>query len=168
MRQIGVSKARHIRYTRVGGNCFKTMNIYLDGENVSTGGTVEFVKCINCKYEAIALQLFADTDMVYHGVIGHGSRQTKELVLTRLTREEYNAYGRLTGKELSSRLNNIFKRADLEYFKSRHFIKEDGEKIWARICPNCDSYFVLEKRLNFDDFIKQGGKVICYSIHERT
>ncbi len=144
------------------------MNIYLDGENVTTGGTVEFVKCINCKYEAIALQLFADTDMVYHGIIGHGSRQTKELVLTRLTRKEYESYGRLTGKELSSRLNNIFNRVDLEYFKSRHFIKGDGEKIWAKICPNCDSFFALERRLKFDEFIKQGGKIICYSIHERT
>ena len=105
------------------------MNIYLDGENISTGGTVEFIKCVNCGFESIALQLCADTDMVYHGIIGHGSKEKKEVVLTRLTRDEYNSYNRLTGKKLSERLNTVFNRDDLEYFKSRHFINADREKI---------------------------------------
>lgn len=144
------------------------MNIYFDGENISTGGTVEFMKCVNCGHQGIALQLSADTDMSYQGIIGHGSRSAKELVITRLAREEYNSYGQLTGKELSSRPNIIFNRDDLEYYKSRDFISTDGEKIWAKICPKCDSYFTIEKRLNFDEFIKQGGKIICYSVHDKV
>lgn len=142
------------------------MEIYLDGENISTGGTVEFIKCANCGHEGIALQLFSDTDMVYQRVIGHGSKRKKELVLTRLTKDEYSAFGRLTGRQLSARLNATFNREDVEYYKSRHFIKSDGDKVWAKICPTCDSYFELIQSMDFKQFIKEGGKVVCYSVHD--
>ena len=143
------------------------MDIYLDGENISKGGTVEFIKCVNCGHEGISLHLLSDTDMVYQRVIGHGSKIKKELVLTRLTKDEYNSYARLTGRELSARINATFNREDLEYFKSGHFIRSDGDKIWANICPTCDSYFELQKSMDFDQFIKEGGRIVCYSIHDR-
>ena len=97
------------------------MDIYLDGENISKGGTIEFIKCVNCGHEGISLHLFSDTDMVYQRVIGYGSRMKKELVLTRLTKDEYNSYARLTGRELSARLNEAFNREDLEYFQEPAF-----------------------------------------------
>ena len=139
------------------------MKIYLEGENISMGGSVEYLKCSSCRFQSFRLLLSADTDMVYQGIVGFTSVEKKELVLNRMTTDEYNQYDKLTGKQLSERMNRLLNRSDLEYYKSRHFIKEDKKIFWATICPKCEGYFIIQKRIDFNQFMKDGGKIISVS-----
>ena len=144
------------------------MNIYLGSENMSIGGTVEFIKCCKCNFNGFRLQLFADTDMVYQGVIGFVNIERKELLLTYLSSEEYNNFKKYNGNQLTERVNKIFQQNDFVFYKSKHFLNENEEKYWASICPKCESSFELKRRINFQEFIKEGGKIITYHLYDKA
>jgi len=83
------------------------MAIYLDGENVSTGGQVEYYRCNSGIYETFCLQLYRETDSVYIGVISVTSVESAELVITRLTPYEFQHYSQFSKKTIAERINTF-------------------------------------------------------------
>lgn len=142
------------------------MNIYLGSENISIGGKVEFIKCSQCQFDSFRLELSADTDMVYQGVIGLVSRERREMLLTHLSEDEFRNFKDYSGNQLAARVNQIFQEREFTFYKSKHFTSKNGEPYWAAICPNCESSFLSERKLSLGEFIKEGGKIITYSLYE--
>lgn len=143
------------------------MNIYLGSENISIGGKVEFIKCSACNFESFRLELSADTDMVYKEVIGFVNKEHKELLLTHVSDEEFHNFSNYSGNELSERVNTVFKGNGFTFYKSKHFTDQNGEEYWAPVCPKCESSFQTERKISLEDFIKEGGKVITYSLYDK-
>ena len=144
------------------------MNIFLGAENLSIGGKVEFRTCVNCKFDTFMLQLSADTDMVYQGIIGFASNARKELLITHLTTDEYHNFGIYDEYNIAERVNKIFNRDDFSYYRSKHFYHEDGEKYWSPVCPKCQSSLELKRTINFKEFISEGGKIMTYSVYDEV
>ena len=143
------------------------MAIYLDGENISTGGQVEYYRCDNCSHETFCLQLYRETDSVYIGIINVTAADSKELVITRLTRHEFQHFGQIPKQIIADRINNFLNRKDLIYVELKHFVLNNGEKVFGKACPKCKEHMSRQKYKSLETFIEEGGKIITYSIHQR-
>ena len=117
------------------------MNIYLDSENISTGGKVEFIKCSTCNFDSFKLELSADTDMVYQDVIGFINRERKELLLTHLSDEEFHNFSNYSEKQLSERVNNIFKENDFTFINRSILAIKMAKNIGRQFVPNAKAVF---------------------------
>ncbi|MEJ8755658.1 hypothetical protein WG947_01505 [Pontibacter sp. H259] len=143
------------------------MAIYLDGENISTGGQVEYYRCDECTYETFCLQLYRDTDSVYIGIISVTSTDKAEIVITRLTPHEFQRFGRIPKQAIAERINTFLGRTDLIYVANKQFLLNNGEMVFEKACPKCQAHMSRNEHKSLETFVSEGGKVITFSIHQR-
>lgn len=160
--------------TNISANISWTMSIYLDDENLSTGGQVEYLDCNNCQispdsfpYSTFVLRLNADHDSMYTGVVGLTSCKQNEIIITRLTREEYKNYGKYSMALVTERLNKFLNRDDLEFKNMAPFTDNNGNKFLDYACVHCGDRLTSTKRKNLERFISDGGRIITIGIFEQ-
>jgi len=141
--------------------------IYLGGERISTGGFLENMKCVTCEFESKRLILQADTDMVYMGVVGLTDLENNRIVITHLSKKEWQDYKNQVPEKLEERINTLFNSNSFKFFEQKHFYeKVTNEKIYRPICLNCSDYLEKVDYQSFDHYIKSGGKLISIDVFE--
>src|SRR6476620_8806488 len=97
------------------------MAIYLNRENISVGGQVEYYICNSCSYQTFCLQLYTDAAMVYLGVVGLISIEQNELVIIQLTQQEFQNFKNINKQTIAERINKLFNRTDFVYLENKSF-----------------------------------------------
>lgn len=142
-------------------------NVYLGNENVSIGGQIEHLKCVQCQFTTFTLGLYADTDVVYKGIISLTDLEQKRLLITHLNYSEFNNYHEILPDHLNNRINTIFNVDSFHFFKLQQYPKNGGEpQIFRYPCPKCYAYLEKIDHETFESFVKNGGVLLTLDVYE--
>lgn len=131
------------------------MEFYLGHENISRG-TIRKLQCETCGCECDAFSIIGDSEaMNFMGIIGLTNLTAQEIVITHLTRNEFQEYKTLDNKAVSARLERLLNRTKLHYFKKR--VNTEGKRYYP--CQHCDAELVLKNEISLADYVEQGGKI---------
>ena len=146
--------------------------IWLDHEDISFGGRIEYLSCEECRYKTFRLKLYAETDMNYVGVIGLTDINNKRLLITRYDWEQLIPVlgNKFHGfhEYFENKINNLFNSNEYKFIAWKEVAREDYGTETKYICPQCNSYLNSLKSTNFEEFINQGGEIITLNIHNQT
>lgn len=141
--------------------------VYLGSENVSIGGQVEHLMCVQCRFTTFTLGLYADTNMVYSGIVSLTDLEQKRLLITHLNYSEFNNYHEMLPDQLNNRINTIFNADSFRYFKLQQYPKNGGQpQIFRYPCPKCYAYLEKTGHETFESFVKNGGVLLTLDVYQ--
>lgn len=141
------------------------IQLIVSGENISIGGNVALLKCVDCGFETFTLDLQSDTDMVYQGIVSLTDLKKKRLLITGVTTKEFNNYESEIPENLEERINEIFNVNSFKFFVLKSF-SINKEKIYGCTCPLCENYLGKTSIESFETFVENGGILIGMDVYD--
>ena len=137
--------------------------VLLGGQDLAIGGTIINLECNNCGFVSCKLDLAADTDMTYMGIIGLTDTNVNRIIATYLTHEEINMLPTDFKAIVEKRMNTIFNTNSLVYYYFEScFDEKTAANNYGCKCPKCQSIFEISNTLSLVDYINSGGEVIFF------
>lgn len=117
-------------------------------------GYIQYSECTNCSNKLHNLILQGDTDMATMGLVNLTEPDTKNIILTEATNEEWSGYKtELIAKRISKETGSN----GYIVVTYQNFVNTSNEKEWLPICPICLSKHRLTTKKTFPDFIDDDG-----------
>jgi len=131
------------------------MDFYLGHENISRG-TIRQLKCSNCNFSCDCFSIIGDTEaMNFLGIIGLTNLDSKEIIITHLTKDEFQEYKSLKREKVETRIKKLLNRKNLVWLKK----KSDVNGKLFHPCLKCDNQMNISQELSLSEYINFGGKI---------
>ena len=131
------------------------MEFYLKNENISRG-TIRKLRCNNCHFSCDCFSIIGDTEaMNFLGIIGLTNLDAKEIIITHLTKDEFQQHGVINKENVENRIKNLLNRDKLIWFKKNR--DTVGKLITP--CLNCNNEMTVLNEISLSEYIEFGGKI---------
>ena len=129
--------------------------VILCDEDLEIGGSVQDFFCENCNDFFKELSLACDAATVYLGIVGLYDKPNNFLLITHITKDEFQNYEKFM-PHLSSRVNTNL--------GTEHFVFSSNHH---SNCPVCKQEMRKVATMRFEDFFNQGGTILTWDIWKK-
>jgi hypothetical protein len=131
------------------------MDFYLGHENISRA-TIRQLQCVNCDFSCDNFSIIGDTEaMNFLGIIGLTNLDSKEVIITHLTKAEFQNYKLIDRENVEARIKKLLNRNNLIWLKRK---RDFSEKLFIP-CPKCDNKMDILQEISLSQYIDLGGKI---------